>query len=137
MQGAPTRLTRLPPLLHEPEEPPASRWEMPTGGPIDDSGLVAIGADLQPGTLLAAYRSGLFPMPFDRRRVAWFSPDPRGILPLDHLRVSRSLRRSMQRFVVSLDSCFADVVTSCADPARPGAWIDARIHAAYAHLHEL
>jgi leucyl/phenylalanyl-tRNA--protein transferase len=137
MQGAPTRLTRLPPLLHEPEEPPASRWEMPAGAPIDDSGLVAIGADLQPGTLLAAYRSGLFPMPFDRRRVAWFSPDPRGILPLDGLRVSRSLRRSLQRFVVSLDARFADVVTACADPARPGAWIDPKIHAAYGRLHEL
>jgi hypothetical protein len=56
-------------------------------GPADDSDIVAIGADLEPGTLLAAYRSGLFPMPFDRRRIAWFSPDPRGILPLDGLRV--------------------------------------------------
>jgi leucyl/phenylalanyl-tRNA--protein transferase len=137
MHGAAQRLTRLPPLLHEPEEPPASRWEMPGGGPIDESGLVAIGADLQPGTLLAAYRAGLFPMPFDRRRVAWFSPDPRGVLPLDGLRMSRSLRRSMQRFVVGLDSCFADVVTACADPARHGAWIDPKIHAAYVRLHEL
>ena len=56
---------------------------MPTNGPIDDSDIVAVGADLEPGTLLAAYRNGLFPMPFDRRRIAWFSPDPRGIVPLD------------------------------------------------------
>ena len=91
MYGATQRLTRLPPLLHDPVEPPPSRWELPDSGPIDSSGLVAVGADLQPGTLLAAYRTGLFPMPFDRRRVAWFSPDPRGILPLDGVHVSRSL----------------------------------------------
>lgn len=131
------RLVTLPQLLHEPIEPPATRWEMPTGGPIDSSGLVAIGADLQPGTLLAAYRAGLFPMPFDRRRVAWFSPDPRGILPLDGLRVSRSLRRSVARFTVGLDACFDDVVRACADPSRPGAWIDTNVHAAYRRLHDL
>ena len=48
-------------------EPPPSRWSMPTDGPIDASDIVAVGADLEPGTLLAAYRAGLFPMPFDRR----------------------------------------------------------------------
>lgn len=110
---------------------------MPEGGPLDDSGIVAVGADLQPGTLLSAYRAGLFPMPFDRRRVAWFSPDPRGILPLDGLRVTRSLRRSLRRYDVRIDTCFADVVTACADPRRPGAWIDASIHSAYVRLHEL
>lgn len=132
-----TRLSSLPPLLHDPVEPAASRWEMPSGDPIDDSGLVAIGADLQPGTLLSAYRAGLFPMPFDRRRMAWFSPDPRGVLPLDGLRVSRSLRRSLQRFTVALDTRFDDVVTACAAPTRSGAWIDTNIHAAYRRLHEL
>lgn len=131
------RLAVLPPLLHEPIEPPSSQWDMPTGGPIDSSGLVAIGADLEPGTLLAAYRAGLFPMPFDRRRVAWFSPDPRGILPLHGLRVSRSLRRSMRRFTVGLDTCFDDVVAACADPRRTGAWISPAIHAAYRRLHDL
>jgi len=110
---------------------------MPAGGPVDDSGIVAIGADLAPGTLLAAYRAGLFPMPFDRRRVAWFSPDPRGILPLDGLRVSRSLRRSVQRFTVTFDTRFDDVIAACADPRRSGAWIDSSIRAAYTALHEL
>ena len=45
--------------------------------------LVAVGADLEPGTLLAAYRGGLFPMPLGRRRLGWWSPDPRGVLPLE------------------------------------------------------
>ena len=69
---------------------------------MDDSDIVAIGADLEPGTLLAAYRIGLFPMPFDRRRIAWFSPDPRGIIPIDGLHVSRTLQRSVRRFTEKL-----------------------------------
>ena len=75
----------MPTPLVTPIEPPPSRWTMPTDGPIDDSDIVAVGADLEPGTLLAAYRAGLFPMPFDRRRIAWFSPDPRAVIPLDGL----------------------------------------------------
>lgn len=120
-----------------PVEPPPSRWQLPIDPPLDDSGIVAIGADLEPGTLLAAYRSGLFPMPFDRRRIAWFSPDPRGILPLDGLRVSRSLRRSLRRYEVAIDSSFTEVMLRCADRRRPGGWIDRRFVRAYGTLHQL
>jgi leucyl/phenylalanyl-tRNA--protein transferase len=120
-----------------PVEPPPSRWVLPTAGPIDASGIVALGADLEPGTLLAAYRVGLFPMPFDRRRVAWYSPDPRGILPLDGLHVSRSLRRSLRRFDVALDTRFRTVVERCGDPRRDGGWITPAFVAAYTRLHEL
>lgn len=123
--------------LVAPIEPPPSRWAMPTDGPLDDSDLVALGADLEPATLLAAYRAGLFPMPFDRRRLAWFSPDPRGIIPLDGLHVSRSLRRNVGRFEVRMDTRFSDVMRACGDPSRPGAWIDAAFIAAYTQLHEL
>ena len=121
----------------DPIEPPPSRWSMPADGPIDESDIVAVGADLEPGTLLAAYRAGLFPMPFDRRRIAWFSPDPRGILPLDGLHVSHSLRRSMRRFDVRMDTSFTDVMTACGDPARSGAWINRAFIDAYTQLHEL
>ena len=120
-----------------PVEPPPSRWVLPTAGPIDESGIVALGADLEPGTLLAAYRVGLFPMPFDRRRVAWYSPDPRGILPLDGLRVSRSLRRSRQRFEVRVDTAFRTVMERCGNPARDGGWITPAFVRAYERLHEL
>ena len=69
--------------------------------------MVGVGADLEPGTLLAAYRSGLFPMPMGGgRRIAWWSPDPRGILPLDGLRVSRSLRQSCRRYEIRVDTAF-------------------------------
>jgi leucyl/phenylalanyl-tRNA--protein transferase len=110
---------------------------MPTEGPVDDSDIVAVGADLEPGTLLAAYRIGLFPMPLDRRRIAWFSPDPRGILPLDGLHVSRSLRRSVALFDVRMDTRFGAVMEACGDPARPGGWINRPFVDAYTRLHEL
>ncbi len=103
--------------------------------------LVALGADLEPGTLLAAYRAGLFPMPVDphrrRSKMAWFSPDPRGIIPLDGLHVSRSLRKSMRRFDVHMDTRFRDVVLACGNPDRPGRWITNPIVDAYTTLFEL
>ena len=110
---------------------------MPTNGPIDDSDIVAVGADLEPGTLLSAYRQGLFPMPFDRRRIAWFSPDPRGIIPLDGLHISRSLRKSVRRFDVTMNTRFTEVMRSCGDPSRPGGWINKSFVDAYTRLHEL
>lgn len=102
----------------------------------DASDLVAVGADLEPGTLLAAYRTGLFPMP-EGRSVGWWCPAHRGVLHLDDLRVSRSLRRSARGFEVRVDTAFADVLAACADPRRPHGWIDRRIARAYTALHRL
>ncbi len=110
---------------------------MPDAVPVDDTGLVAVGADLAPGTLLAAYRAGLFPMPMDGRRIAWFSPDPRGIVPLDAVRVTRSLRRSVRQFEVMIDTRFREVMQRCADPSREGGWITPQFVDAYTALHEL
>jgi leucyl/phenylalanyl-tRNA--protein transferase len=126
----------------KPIEPPPSRFAMPDPSDIEaGDDLVAIGADLEPGTLLAAYRSGLFPMPVDPRRrrskMAWFSPDPRGVIPLDGLHVSRSLRRSMRRFDVTMDTRFREVMRACGDPRRPGRWITDPIVDAYTILFDL
>ncbi|MCB1004513.1 MAG: leucyl/phenylalanyl-tRNA--protein transferase, partial [Acidimicrobiales bacterium] len=111
---------------------------MPDPARADDAGLVAIGADLEPGTLLAAYRSGLFPMPLRRpRAVGWWSPDPRGIIPLDGLRISRSLARSCRRYLVRVDTAFDEVIEACADPRRPHGWIDGAIADAYRRMHAL
>ena len=106
-----------------PVEPPATRWRLPRPEDADADGIVGIGGDLEPGTLLAAYRQGLFPMPYGRRHVAWFSPDPRAVIPLDGLRVSRSLRRSMRRFEVRRDERFGEVMVRCGDP-RPARRVD-------------
>ncbi|MGI9612917.1 MAG: leucyl/phenylalanyl-tRNA--protein transferase [Acidimicrobiales bacterium] len=98
---------------------------------------MASGADLEPGTLLAAYQAGCFPMPINRKRIGWFSPDPRGVLHPANLRISRSLRQSMKRFEVSTDRAFDQVISGCADPARPMGWIDQGIARAYTRLHKM
>ena len=88
--------------------------------------------------MLLAYRSGIFPMPLQREGViAWWSPDPRAVIPLDGLRVSRSLRKSARRFDIRIDTAFEEVIDACGDPRRPGRWINDDIRAAYLRLHDL
>jgi len=121
-----------------PIEPPPTRWRFPPVDVADEHGIVAVGGDLEAGTLLAAYRRGLFPMPAGRDGpMAWWSPDPRGVLPLDALHTSRSLRRSTQHFELRVDTVFAEVVEACSDPRRPGGWITDDIRRAYVRLHAL
>ncbi len=125
-----------------PVEPPPTSWRLPSPALADRTGVVGLGADLEPGTLLAAYRSGLFPMPVDPvfgggPTLAWWSPDPRGVLPPDRMRVSRSLRQSAKRFEIRVDTAFADVVRACAHPERPGGWITGDVREAYTRLHQL
>jgi len=121
-----------------PIDPGPPRWVIPS--PIDAAadGPVGVGADLAPATLLAAYRQGVFPMPVGRRRaLAWWSPDPRGIIPLDGLRITASLARSVRAHRTTVDAAFDEVIESCADPRRPGGWITHDIKGAYRRLHEL
>ena len=104
----------------------------------EPDGPVAIGGDLEPGTLLAAYRAAMFPMPIGRRgRIGWWSPDPRAVLPLDRLRISRSLSRSLRRYDVTIDAAFESVIRSCADPKRPHGWITRDLIDAYTRLADL
>lgn len=123
--------------MKPPVEPPPSPWHFPDPTAADDD-LVVIGADLAPGTLLAAYRAGLFPMPLDEDDpVGWFSPVRRGVLPLAGLRVSASLRKSCRRFEIRVDTAFTEVMRACGDPARDGGWITEEFVEAYAELHAL
>ena len=119
-------------------EPEPSQWAFPPAEMADEHGLVVVGADLAPGTLLAAYRAGLFPMPLGRTdKLGWWSPDPRGVIPLDDLRVTRSLRRSLRRYRITADVAFADVVDGCRTIERPHGWISPEIRDAYVRLHRL
>jgi leucyl/phenylalanyl-tRNA---protein transferase len=119
-------------------EPPPTTWDLPDPCAADEHGVVGVGADLEPGTLLAAYRAGLFPMPVRRGRLlAWWSPDPRAVLPLEGVRITRSMRRSANRYEIRVDTAFRQVMTACADPTRPHGWITPGFVDAYCQLHEM
>jgi len=127
-------------MVHPPVEPPPTPWLLDAARAEPGEDLVAAGADLEPGTLLAAYRLGLFPMglgPEGSGATGWWSPDPRGVIPAGGLRVRRSLRRSLERFEVRVDTAFDEVVRRCADPSREGRWITPEMDRAYGRLHEL
>ncbi len=113
---------------------PASRWDL--RAPPDDypDDVWALGADLQPATIVHAYRIGLFPMHVNDI-LAWFSPPERGILPVAP--PGRRLRRARRGFEIRVDTAFADVIRGCAEPNRPHGWIDAEFIAAYERLHVL
>jgi leucyl/phenylalanyl-tRNA--protein transferase len=122
----------------DPVEPAGSLYAFSVDTLPAGQEAVGIGADLAPGTLLAAYRSGVFPMPVSRRgTIGWWSPDPRGVLGLDDLLVSRSLRAACRRFELRVDTAYDDVVQACASRKRPGGWIRRDVREAYARLHEL
>jgi len=149
--AARSRRDVVPSLSMRPVEPPPTPWELPSRAQLaaleSDDDLVAVGADLEPGTLLAAYRCGVFPMPEPGRlrlrgrapepSVGWWCPALRGVLRLDGLRVSRSLRRSVRDYEIRVDTAFDDVVAACGNPRRPGGWIDVTIREAYGELHRL
>lgn len=117
----------------EPTFPPASEAE--------PSGLIAVGGDLSPERLLAAYASGIFPW-YEEPPVLWFSPDPRAVLPLPRLHVARRLRRTLRqgRFTFTLDGAFSRVIRSCAAARHGGGrgtWITPEMIEAYEALQEL
>jgi leucyl/phenylalanyl-tRNA--protein transferase len=105
----------------------------------DDSGLVAIGGDLRPEHLLEAYRRGIFPWYDPGDPICWWSPDPRAIVELDSLHISRRLRRTLRsgRFTFTINHDFAGVIRGCADRPGKGTWIHADMMEAYERLHRL
>lgn len=108
----------------------------------DESGVVAVGGDLSPKRLLAAYRRGIFPWPHPGFPLLWFSPDPRFVLEPKALHVAKSLRRAMNKrpFEIRLDTAFEAVIEGCARIRRPGqrgTWITAEMRRAYTELHQM
>lgn len=111
---------------------------MPEPAAAGDGEVAGVGADLEPGTLLSAYRTGVFPMRLSAHGpLGWWAPDPRGILPLETWHAGRTLRRARRRFTVTVDRDFTGVVRACAEVPRPGGWIDDEFVAGYRRLHEL
>ena len=107
----------------------------------DPPGLLAAGGDLKPERLLAAYARGIFPWYDDSSPILWWSPDPRMVLEPSQVHVSRSLAKVIrqQRFRISMDTAFADVIRHCAAlrAEREGTWITDEMQAAYTTLHGL
>jgi len=123
--------------------PRADDLDFPPVELASPEGLLAVGGDLRAERLLEAYRHGIFPWYNDDQPILWWSPDPRAVLFPDKLHISRSLKRSLRlnRFTVTLDTQFRDVMRGCAEP-RPqypegGTWITQGMVDAYTQLHEL
>jgi leucyl/phenylalanyl-tRNA---protein transferase len=104
----------------------------------DEFGLVAIGGDLKPSTLLKAYSNGVFPWFDEGDPICWWSPDPRAIIELNGLHVSRRLRRTIRagKFTLTVDKDFRGVMRGCADRDE-GTWITPDMLTAYQELHRL
>lgn len=115
-----------------------SRWEIPVPRRADPDGVVGVGADLQPATLVAAYREGVFPWPHEGMPLPWFSPDPRAVFWADDPHVSRSLRRTLRHsgWSTTVDTVFDEVVAACTEGREDGTWITREMAAAYQRLHE-
>lgn len=116
------------------------RLEFPPAATANRDGLVAVGGDLSIDRLLLAYRNGIFPWPiFDDDLMTWFSPDPRAVLDLDALHVSRSLKKVLRKglFEITTNAAFQEVIRCCAAPApgRMSTWITPDLMRAYVRLH--
>ncbi len=109
----------------------------------DPDGLLAAGGDLSPERLLFAYRHGIFPWYREGQPILWWSPDPRTLLFVDQMHISRSLRRRLRQsgFTAHFDTAFVDVISACAHTRRKqtesGTWITSAMQQAYAQLHRL
>lgn len=106
----------------------------------EPDGLLAVGGDLSPQRLIAAYSKGIFPWYSEGQPLLWWSPDPRTVLYPHKLRISKSLKKCLRqkRFEITHNRAFAEVIKSCAVAPRQfqdGTWITAEMQAAYCRLH--
>jgi leucyl/phenylalanyl-tRNA--protein transferase len=116
--------------------PTECRWTFPSPDLWpDDDDIVAAGADLETDTLLFAYAHGMFPMFVNKRNLAWWSPVDRGVIPLDGLRVTRSMQQSAKKFTCTVNQAFTEVMTLCGSMRTDGNWINQHFIDAYTDLH--
>lgn len=107
----------------------------------DPNGLLAVGGDLTPARLIKAYKHGIFPWYNPGEPILWWSPDPRCVLYPQQLKISRSLRKTLNKhaFEIRFDTAFSDVMQACAQPRekQAGTWITKEMLKAYVNMHEL
>jgi leucyl/phenylalanyl-tRNA--protein transferase len=111
----------------------------PDPNQFDEQGLLAIGGDLAPERLIAAYRSGIFPWYNEETPILWWSPDPRAVITRQSLHVSHSLQRELRRttWSISWNRAFSEVLDGCANNRPGGTWLLPEMKRAYHTLHEL
>jgi leucyl/phenylalanyl-tRNA--protein transferase len=131
--------TLAPARARPPQPVGRSAWRLgdPSAADPEAGGVIGFGADLKPSTLVDAYRRGIFPWPHTGVALPWFSPDPRAVLPLDGLRITRSLRQRLRRcgWWSTVDVAFDEVVSACARrPGGEGTWIGREMRQAYTRL---
>jgi leucyl/phenylalanyl-tRNA---protein transferase len=122
-----------PTILH-----PTRVSRFPDPSSFDDEGLVAVGGNLSVERLLLAYENGLFPWYNDSYPPLWWCPNPRAVLPLDALHISRSMSRTLRQkaFRVSWNEAFDQVIRQCSSKRQEGTWILPEVIEAYETLHE-
>ncbi|MEG3638720.1 leucyl/phenylalanyl-tRNA--protein transferase [Magnetococcus sp. PR-3] len=119
---------------------PDDRYDFPPAEGADEHGLVAVGGDLTPQRLLAAYRAGIFPWFSAGEPIMWWSLDPRLILRPKNLHIPRSLKKAMRqgRFHITFDHVFEHVIHLCGQTRQSeGTWITPEMEAAYIRLHQM
>ena len=105
----------------------------------DPEGLLAVGGDLSTERLLRAYRGGIFPWYEEGQPILWWSPNPRTVLYPEHVKISRSLAKTLRNkpWSISFDQAFELTVAACAEPRAKshGTWITREMRNAYCRLH--
>lgn len=106
----------------------------------EPNGLLAAGGDLSPQRLLQAYAQGIFPWFSEGDPILWWSPDPRGVILVDRLHISRSLRKFSKRcnYTYSINQAFEEVISGCIEQRADveGTWITDDMYEAYCNLHD-
>ncbi len=133
----------MPSPSNHPSQPPfppesCGNSRKPTNADTKPSGLIAVGGNLSTWQLLAAYRTGIFP--WSAKPVTWWSPDPRAIFEWNRFHISRSLKRRLcqNRFRITFDKAFSQVIRACARrPDGKATWITQDFIRAYENLHRL
>jgi leucyl/phenylalanyl-tRNA--protein transferase len=118
------------------------RFLFPNPELAEDDGLLAVGGDLSPERLLLSYKNGIFPWYSDDTPILWYSPNERFVIYPKQLKISKSMRQVMRsdKFSVTFNTAFADVIKACADAERydqDGTWITMDMQQAYIKLHHL
>ncbi|MBL8919876.1 MAG: leucyl/phenylalanyl-tRNA--protein transferase [Myxococcaceae bacterium] len=114
----------------------------PPASNANEDGILAVGGDLSPERLVAAYQRGIFPWYSEGLPILWHCPDPRFVLVPDALHVPKSLKKRQRAapYGLTLDTAFEQVIDGCAKTKRPGqrgTWITRDMRRAYVTLHEL